>query len=549
MDKPLIVQTNRSLILNTHAPLAEECRRDIINFAQLVKCPEHIHTFEISALSLFNACSLKITEEYVIDTLNKYSMYDIPETLKYYIQDIMTRYNAIYLKEFDKENFVLYVANKKFLPIVLNIVNSTPYLNQVGEFTFTLEKKYRGQVKLKLIERELPVIDTIALHIGDPIKLALLDTTKGGKEFRVRDYQKQSTKYFMENALGHGVIVLPCGAGKTIVGIDVINKLQTKTLVLTPNITAAKQWKRELLDKTTLTEEDVGEYTSEVKEIRNITISTYQMMIYRNKKTNKFDTLDKFLSINWGLVIYDEVHLLPAPVFQFTCELQSIYRLGLTATLVREDGKEKNVFSLVGPKVYDVAWQILENDGFIAKAYCHEIRVDLEEAKQVDYLVADEREQFKIASKNRNKFKVINKLLKKHEGEQILIIGIYLDQLKEIQEEFDIPIIIGSTATKVREDLYSKFKNGEIKVLLVSKVANFAVDLPDASVAIEVSGTYGSRAEEAQRLGRILRPKDIDSNFYTLVTKYSKEESYSFKRQKFLIEQGYTYTIENDIDD
>ena len=546
MDKPLIVQTNRSILLQTHSPMAEECRKDIINFAQLVKCPEHIHTFEITALSLFNACSLGITKEFVLDTLNKYSIYGIPETLEYYIDDVMNRYNAIYLKEYDKDHYVLYVAKNKFLPIVASIVSNTAYLEQVGESSFILEKKYRGQVKLKLIERELPIIDTIKLRTGDPLSLSLRDTTLSGQKFEVRNYQAQSTKYFLENALGHGVIVLPCGAGKTIVGLDVINKLQTKTLILTPNVTSVKQWKRELLDKTSLTEEDVGEYTTDCKVIKNITISTYQMMIYRNKKTQRFDTLDIFLKENWGLVIYDEVHLLPAPVFQFTCELQSIHRLGLTATLVREDGKEKDVFSLVGPKVFDIAWQILESDGFIAKAYCHEVRVELDESKNVDYLIASKKEQFKIASKNSKKNEVIKRLLKKHEGEQILIIGIYLDQLKELKEELDVPLITGSTKNSAREELYHKFKTGEVKTLLVSKVANFAVDLPDASVAIEVSGTYGSRAEEAQRLGRILRPKKIDSNFYTLVTKYSQEEAYSFKRQKFLIEQGYTYTIENE---
>ena len=546
MDKPLIVQTNRSILLQTHSPMAEECRKDIINFAQLVKCPEHIHTFEITALSLFNACSLGITKEFVLDTLNKYSIYGIPETLEYYIDDVMNRYNAIYLKEYDKDHYVLYVAKNKFLPIVASIVSNTSYLEQVGESSFILEKKYRGQVKLKLIERELPIIDTIKLRTGDPLSLNLRDTTLSGQKFEVRNYQAQSTKYFLENALGHGVIVLPCGAGKTIVGLDVINKLQTKTLILTPNVTSVKQWKRELLDKTSLTEEDVGEYTTDCKVIKNITISTYQMMIYRNKKTQRFDTLDIFLKENWGLVIYDEVHLLPAPVFQFTCELQSIHRLGLTATLVREDGKEKDVFSLVGPKVFDIAWQILESDGFIAKAYCHEVRVELDESKNVDYLIASKKEQFKIASKNSKKNDVIKRLLKKHEGEQILIIGIYLDQLKELKEELDVPLITGSTKNSAREELYHKFKTGEVKILLVSKVANFAVDLPDASVAIEVSGTYGSRAEEAQRLGRILRPKKIDSNFYTLVTKYSQEEAYSFNRQKFLIEQGYTYTIENE---
>jgi DNA excision repair protein ERCC-3 len=372
--------------------------------------------------------------------------------------------------------------------------------------------------------------------------------TISGADFSIREYQRQAAENFTGNAEapgGSGVVVLPCGAGKTIVGIYVMNLLQRRTLILVTNVTAAHQWKREILDKTEISESDIGEYSGELKEIKPVTIATYQILTYRKKKADSFVHYELFNAENWGLIIYDEVHLLPAPVFKFTAELQARRRLGLTATLVREDGHEEDVFTLIGPKKFDVPWKDLERQGWIATAKCVEIRVDLPAAEKLNYLSMAPKQQIRLAYENPFKLTVAKELVRRHSKDQVLIIGQYLSQLEIFSKELGVPLITGATSNKGRDELYNDFRTGKIKTLILSKVGNFAIDLPDANVAIQISGSFGSRQEEAQRLGRILRPKKSGEQavFYSIVTRESKELDFAMKRQLLLTEQGYSYEI------
>ena len=406
----------------------------------------------------------------------------------------------------------------------------------------------RGRIKQALIKAGFPAEDLAGYVKGERVDFAVRATTSSGNRFSFRPYQQQAADVFYAKGAdqgGAGVIVLPCGAGKTIVGIGCMAQLQTSTLILTTNVTAIRQWKQELMDKTTLSEEDIGEYSGNTKEIRQVTIATYQIMTYRPSKEGDFPHLTLFDDRNWGLIIYDEVHMLPAPVFQVTAGLQARRRLGLTATLVREDGKEEDVFALIGPKKVDVPWKEMEQQGWIAKARCCEIRIPLPEDLRMTYAVANKRRKFRISSENPAKQALIREIMSRHNGKQILLIGMYIDQLKEAAKGLDIPLITGSTSQKKRDSLYEDFKDGKISTLAVSKVANFAVDLPDAAVAIQISGTFGSRQEEAQRLGRILRPKPGENQayFYSLVTRDTVEQDFALKRQLFLCEQGYEYAI------
>ena len=407
----------------------------------------------------------------------------------------------------------------------------------------------RGFLKQALIDIGYPTEDKAPLVDGEPLKLSLrTPTAASGKPFRIRDYQADAVKAFYRPntpGTGYGVVVLPCGSGKTVVGIGVLNELQCAALILTTNISAVRQWKEELLDKTTLSADQIGEYSGETKEIKDITVATYQILTWRGGSGEEFPHFSVFMKRNWGLIIYDEVHLLPAPVFRITAEIQAMRRLGLTATLIREDGREKDVFSLVGPKRYDVPWKDLEQSGWIASAEV-EIRIGLPQEDQIAYAVAGKRGKYRIASENRLKLDVMKKLVARHSGESIIVIGQYLSQLQSAAEVLNAPLINGQTPTALREELYSRFKAGEVKIIVVSKVANFAIDLPDASVAIQISGTFGSRQEEAQRLGRILRPKEQKAFFYSLISDGTVEETFAANRQKFLIEQGYKYSLEFD---
>lgn len=555
-NRPLIIQSDRTLLLEVHSSVAEECRADISAFAELIRSPEHIHTFSISPLSLWNAASAGLTTQEIITRLNKWSKFDVPEQVIIFIEDFAGRFGKIILTEenpfsykeaeSNPEIYYLYTQDEKIY-LELQASRKTQGLLYPTQEPglFTLDKFQRGNVKLVLIGMNYPIDDRIPLKKGTPIKIEKREKTVSGRDFIIRDYQKQASEALLGDlgpGMGYGTLVLPCGAGKTIVGIEILSKLSTRTLILCPNIVAVHQWKNELLDKTFLTEEQIGEYSGEKKEIKDITICTYQVLTYRKSKTSPFIHMNKITKENWGLVVYDEVHMLPAPVFKVTSELQSSFRVGLTATLIREDGRENDVFCLVGPKRFDVPWNILTNQGWIAQAYCYELRVPLPDDLALEYAIAENRQKSSIASTNPTKIKVIKDLLQKHNGANILIIGKYLKQLKQIKEEFGFPLITGSLQNAKRDLLYQEFRSGKQKVLIVSNVANFAIDLPDASVAIQVSGSFGSRQEEAQRLGRILRPKDGPSYFYTLISKFTIEENYGANRQKFLIEQGYRYS-------
>ena len=542
IDKPLMVQSDKTMLLDVHSPSFEECRNDIIAFADLVKSPEHIHTYTLSPLTLWNAVSSGLDSNEIISRLKKWSRYEIDERVIFFIEDTASRYGEFILTEEDQDNLRLSVKRERFFLTLFSEPTLKKYLRKGDGNYFLISKLDRGTVKAKMVKMGFPVDDRIPLKKGSKLEFDLKDNVE------IRDYQKESVDAFLSSG-GYGTIVLPCGSGKTIVGIETAVTLKTNTLILCPNVSSVHQWIRELLDKTTLTPDQIGEYSGETKTIKPVTVCTYQVLTYRTKNFDKEETepiyphFSIFSENNWGLIIYDEVHMLPAPVFRITAELQSIYRLGLTATLIREDGREDEVFSLVGPKRFDTPWAELTQKGFIAKAYCHEVRIPLPHTLELEYALAPKKEKYRIASQNPLKIKVAEAILKKHEGESILIIGQYLEQLQVFRDHFSYPIITGTTSNKKRDELYDKFRSGEEKVMIVSKVANFAVDLPDASVAIEISGSFGSRQEEAQRLGRILRPKARDSHFYTIVTEYSQEEEFASNRQKFLSEQGYSYSI------
>jgi DNA excision repair protein ERCC-3 len=551
-DNPLIVQSDRTLLLEVAHPAFEEVRDELARFAELVKSPEHMHTYRITPLSLWNASASGVTCASIAETLERWSKYPIPQNLLQEIEDHGTRYGKLRLVnkdgrlalEMDDRGLYYELENQRSLQELL----AEPYPDLRGIY---LQNGKRGEVKLQLIRLGHPVQDLAGFKPGDPLAFELRPTLAGtGKPFGLRPYQQAAVDVFHAGGGpegGAGVLVLPCGAGKTVIAIGCMARLQTHTLVLTTNVTAVKQWKQELLDKTTLREDEIGLYTGDTKEIKPVTIATYQILTYRKTKGSPFEHFKIFEAANWGLVIHDEVHMLPAPVFRAVAELQAKRRLGLTATLVREDGKEEDVFSLIGPKRVDVPWKTLEKSGFIATAHCLEIRVPLPSDERMDYAVAEQRQRFRIASENSLKLKVMDELLAGHPDQSILVIGQYLEQLRIIGERLGAPVLTGQTPEREREELYRQFKAGELKVLIVSKVANFAIDLPDASVAIQMSGTFGSRQEEAQRLGRILRPKGERnvSYFYSLVSRETTEQEFARNRQLFLTEQGYSYRIEN----
>lgn len=536
-EKPLIIQSDRTLMLDVHSEAANSCRDQIIAFSELVKAPEHVHTYYISAISLWNAASAGLDAAGILERLERWSRFQVPQNVVRYIQDVSSRFGKLVLLPGEDDSYLLRIDD----PFISKAVSSDRSLSNVIVGTedpqcFRIRKYDRGTAKLELIRRGYPVDDRIPLVKSENVPMNLGIT--------LRDYQKLALESILGDmgpGTGFGTIVMPCGSGKTVVGMGIMSRLQTRTLILCPNVVAVRQWISELRSKTDLSPDLIGEYSGEKKEIKPITVCTYQVLTYRASKDDDFEHMKIVQNGNWGLVIYDEVHMLPAPVFKVTAELQSVYRAGLTATLIREDGREEDVFSLVGPKRFDIPWTDLSQAGWIADAYCIEIRVALASELELPYAVAGKREKYRLASTNPAKTAVIEALLSKHKGESIIIIGQYLDQLKEVQKHFGFPIITGSTSNSKREELYSRFREGTDKVIIVSKVANFAIDLPDASVAIQISGTFGSRQEEAQRLGRILRPKRKSSFFYSVITRYTVEEEFSANRQKFLVEQGYKY--------
>lgn len=571
-DNPLIVQSNRTLLLDVHAPLSEECRNALIPFAELVSSPEHLHTYQITPLSLWNAAGAGFSGEDAVAVLEKYSRYDIPQSVIMWIKESAGRFGKLRLvpapseKNFqtgEDEEFLYLVsespyvykeieanpaAKKMLVPCEYIAPENAPQNVTQNEmrYCFKLLLTDRGTIKQNLLKLGWPVKDDVPLMDGEPLEFSLRKTTLSGKKFEIRRYQSEAAQSIVGDrgpGTGFGTIVLPCGAGKTIVGITIMDMLRTNTLIVTTNISAVHQWISELLDKTTLTKEQISEYTGESKTICPVTVATYQILTWRPEKTGPYPHFSLFRKKGWGLVIYDEVHMLPAPVFRVAAELQAVRRVGLTATLVREDGCEGHVFSLVGPKRYDVPWKELERDKWIASAECVEVRLDLDSSKEIEYAVAGSRIKHRIASENPVKTEVVRELVTKYSEDKILVIGQYIDQLQKLSQELNAPIITGKTPNAERDRIYSEFRNGTIRVLVVSKVANFAIDLPDASIAIQVSGTFGSRQEEAQRLGRILRPKERTSRFFTLITRNTVEEDFGSNRQKFLAEQGYSYRI------
>ncbi len=551
-NKPIIVQSDNTILIETESEIFEKVRDKIILFSELVKSPDYIHTYKITPLSLWNAASGNMSSDEIISTLKLYSKYSIPEIVIHEIKEQISRFGAIKLVKED-EGFlrVIVETDLLFREMVASKKLQKFGLTSDKEKEFLLPVTNRGDFKLQMTKLGYPVADLAGYIEGSHLDIKLrTHLKKNFSLFDLRDYQKDAVNAFYANGSpygGSGTIVLPCGSGKTIIGIGAISKLQTETLIISTNITAIRQWKEELLDKTDIKEEDIGEYSGETKNIRPITIASYQIITYRKSKSSPFKHFSIFNERNWGLIIYDEVHLLPAPVFRVVSSLQSRRRLGLTATLIREDGLQEEVFALIGPKKFELPWKRLETTGWIAKSYCVEYRVKLPESLNIHYATSDKRGKFRIASENPDKFKVIDKILEKHPDDNILIIGQYISQLNALRDKYDFPIITGKTPNKKREIIYNEFKSGKIKKLIVSKVANFAVDLPDANVAIQISGTFGSRQEEAQRLGRILRPKEGENiaYFYTIVTLNTIEQIYARNRQMFLIEQGYRYQTVN----
>jgi DNA excision repair protein ERCC-3 len=563
-NNPLIVQSDRTLLLEVDHPLHAEARDALAQFAELEKSPEHIHTYRLSPLSLWNAAAGGMDAQRVLDLLTLYSKYPIPSNVAVDIREYISRYGRLKLIR-EGEALLLVSDDAALLTEVMRNRRTQPFLlRQVNSRTLQVDASRRGHIKQALIHLGFPAEDLAGYTEGSPLPLRLRSETLSGKVFAPRAYQSAAAAAFYAGGApsgGSGVVVLPCGAGKTIVGLVTMADIGRATLILTPNTIAVRQWISELRDKTDLPPEMIGEYTGDRKEICPITVSTYQILTYRKHATDQeqgglddealteenFPHFALFTSYDWGLIIYDEVHLLPAPVFRITAEIQARRRLGLTATLVREDGRETDVFSLIGPKKYDVPWRELERQGWIATAECHEIRVGMDEHEQLNYAMADEREKYRLAAETPAKLEVARFLAEKHRDDQVLIIGQYLDQVKLLAAELDAPLITGRTSNTQRERLYQLFRAGKIKRLVVSKVANFAIDLPDANVAIQVSGTFGSRQEEAQRLGRILRPKQDGSlaYFYSIVTRDSRDQDFSANRQLFLTEQGYRYVIED----
>lgn len=536
-DGPLIVQSDKTVLLEVAHPDAPKARAALAPFAELERAPEHIHTYRITPLALWNARAAGFDAEQAVDVLERYSRFPVPQPLLVDVAETIARYGRLKLVKHPAHGLILETDDPAILTEVTRSKKIIPLVaSRIDDTTIPVHPSARGQIKQELTKLGWPVEDLAGYVDGESHPIAL-----NHDGWELRDYQQYAAESFWEG--GSGVVVLPCGAGKTIVGAASMAQAQTTTLILVTNTVAGRQWRDELLRRTTLTPEEIGEYSGEKKEIRPVTIATYQVVTRKTK--GEYRALELFDSRDWGLIIYDEVHLLPAPVFRMAADLQSRRRLGLTATLVREDGREDDVFSLIGPKRYDAPWKELEMAGYIATAECVEVRTTLSDDERLTYATAETRERYRLAACSKAKLGVVDKLLAKHEGQQTLIIGAYVDQLEEIAARIDAPLVDGKTTTKKREEAFQAFRDGAISTLVVSKVANFSIDLPEAAVAIQVSGTFGSRQEEAQRLGRLLRPKadGAEAVFYTVVARDTLDAEYAIHRQRFLAEQGYAYRL------
>ena len=543
MNGPLIVQSDRTVLLEAAHPQAEEARHELAVFAELERAPEFVHTYRITRLGLWNARAAGHTAEAMLKTLDDYAKFPVPQSVSIDITETVGRYGRLIIDrdpEVDGQPGELIITATD--PAVLAEITRSP---KVGQFLgvrrtsteWTLLPWARGQVKQELLKLGWPAEDHAGYTPGTPHDIELNDADG----WALRPYQEQAIDNFFSG--GSGVVVLPCGAGKTLVGAGAMARADTTTLILVTNTVSARQWRAELLKRTSLTEDEIGEYSGQVKEVKPVTIATYQILTAKRK--GEYAHLALLDALDWGLIVYDEVHLLPAPVFKLTAELQARRRLGLTATLVREDGRESDVFSLIGPKRFDAPWKEIEAQGFISPASCYEVRIDLPQQERLEYAASADDERYRLAATAPAKLGVVRELVAKHEGERILVIGQYLDQIDELAEALHAPKLTGATPIDERERLYQEFREGTTKVLVVSKVANFSVDLPEATVAIQVSGSFGSRQEEAQRLGRLLRPKEsgVPANFYTLVARDTVDQDFAQNRQRFLAEQGYSYTI------
>ncbi len=536
-DGPLIVQSDRTLLLEIDHELAQEARRSIAPFAELERSPEHVHTYRITPLGLWNARAAGLDAESVVDTLLKYSRYAVPHSLLVDVAEQMDRYGRLKLEKDPVHGLTLHCADLPVLEEVLKSKRIQPLVGKrLDDETVVVHPSERGQLKQQLLKLGWPAEDFAGYVDGEAHEIELVQNG-----WELRNYQEMAAESFWHG--GSGVVVLPCGAGKTIVGAAAMSLAKATTLILVTNTVSARQWKSELLKRTTLTEEEIGEYSGSKKEVRPVTIATYQVLT--TKKQGNYAHLELFDAKDWGLIIYDEVHLLPAPVFRFTADIQARRRLGLTATLVREDGREDDVFSLIGPKRFDSPWKDMADQGWIAPADCVEVRVTLPEHERLIYATAEKEDKYRLAAATTTKNPVVERLVAKHSDDRVLVIGQYLDQLAELGQHLGAPVVDGSTPIKEREKLFERFRNGDLRVLVVSKVANFSLDLPEAGVAIQVSGSFGSRQEEAQRLGRVLRPKadKRTARFYAVVSRDTLDADFAANRQRFLAEQGYAYRI------
>ncbi|WP_211745337.1 DNA repair helicase XPB [Paenibacillus sp. Marseille-Q4541] len=549
-----IVQRDFTILLETAHPQSDQARELIIPFAELVKSPPAFHTYKMTPLTLWSAAALGYSAEEILERLESVSRWNVPASLSQEVRGLIEKYGKLTLEPHDESGqFRLVSEDTELLTEIMSHKSLTAYqLCRLSNTELQVLGEYRGLLKQDLTRLGYPVMDLAGYKHGSPLSFTWRDKMnsldgKGSKTFGLRDYQKEAASAFegKDGFGGSGVLVLPCGAGKTIVGMAVMEKLQSEVLILTSNTTSVRQWIREIEQKTTIPAESIGEYSGHNKEVKPVTVATYQIMTHRKSKDSEFTHMKLFGERSWGLIVYDEVHLLPAPVFRATADIQATRRLGLTATLVREDGREEDVFSLIGPKRYELPWKELEQQGWIAEVDCKEVRVPMSDELKEAYMYAESRQKFRLASENPAKNKVVKRLLALHPNVPALIIGQYVGQLKAMAKELGVPLITGATSEQERLRLFTAFRQKEISTLVVSKVANFAVDLPDAALAIEVSGSFGSRQEEAQRLGRILRPKEGDNRayFYTLVSEDSREQDFALKRQLFLIEQGYEYHV------
>jgi len=561
----MVVQSDKTVLLEVDNPQYAEARDALARFAELEKSPEHVHTYRLSPLSLWNAAASGLSADDIIESLHRYSKYDVPGNIIADVRDYVGRFGRLKLRRDDTGGLLLTSEDPILMIEVSRQRKVRPFIvEKIDDRTVRVNPAMRGHLKKALVDVGYPAEDLAGYVDGAGLTFHLLPFARStGEPFSLRHYQREAVDIFHARGTasgGSGVIVLPCGAGKTMVGMGAMDKLQTNTLILTTNTVAVRQWIDELLDKTSLTSDEIGEYTGAIKEIKPVTITTYQILTYRRRRRKKSEeapqnrppgTLEEFPHFklfnerDWGLIVYDEVHLLPAPVFRMTAELQARRRLGLTATLVREDGREEDVFALIGPKKFDAPWKELEHQGWIATAHCHEIRLTMSPEQRMTYALADSRVQYAIAATDPAKIDVVEQIIDKHPDDQVLVMGMYLDQLEQVARRLNAPLLTGKTPVRERRKLYQQIRAGDLRLLVVSKVANFAVDLPDVSVAIEISGTFGSRQEEAQRLGRILRPKSNrqPAHFYAVVMRDTKDQIFGAKRQMFLTEQGYKYEI------